>query len=81
MTADSDPRRSPLLPVLAGSRAVLVGRDTPEPDADHGFGDGYESAVAATGALARTLASRDIAVRRSSGRTSNSSCAGSPPTR
>ncbi|SCL25605.1 hypothetical protein GA0074694_4269 [Micromonospora inyonensis] len=38
---------------------MLVGRDIPEPDADRGFGDGYESAVAAIGALARTLASRD----------------------
>ncbi|MEU4643361.1 hypothetical protein [Micromonospora sp. NPDC023814] len=60
MTADATPRRHPLLPVLAGSRAVLVGRDTPDPDADHGFGHGYESAVEATRALARTLVSPNI---------------------
>ncbi|SCL32690.1 hypothetical protein GA0074692_3380 [Micromonospora pallida] len=60
MTANTTPRRHPLLPVLAGSRAVLVGRDTPDPDADHGFGHGYESAVEATRALARTLTSPTI---------------------
>ncbi|MGW1060465.1 hypothetical protein [Micromonospora rubida] len=60
MTVDATPRRNPLLPVLAGSRAVLVGRDTPDPDADYGFGHGYESAVEATRALARTLVSPNI---------------------
>lgn len=60
MTADLVARRHPLLPVLADSRAVLVGRDTPDPDADHGFGHGYESAVDATRALARTLVSPNI---------------------
>ncbi|MFI9643974.1 hypothetical protein ACIG87_28660 [Micromonospora sp. NPDC051925] len=60
MSAEAIPRRHPLLPVLANSRAVLVGRDTPDPDAAYGFGHGYESAVAATRALARTLASPNV---------------------
>lgn len=49
--------RNPLLPVLAGSRAVLVGRDVPEPDADHGFGRGWESAELATMRLGQVLVS------------------------
>ncbi|WP_203794894.1 hypothetical protein, partial [Actinoplanes derwentensis] len=49
--------RNPLLPVLAGSRAVLVGRDVPEPDVDYGFGRGWESAELATKRLSQVLVS------------------------
>ncbi|HWS35158.1 MAG TPA: hypothetical protein VN408_20755 [Actinoplanes sp.] len=49
--------RNPLLPVLDGSRAVLVGRDVPEPDVDYGFGRGWESAELATMQLSQVLLS------------------------
>ncbi|WP_203794578.1 hypothetical protein, partial [Actinoplanes derwentensis] len=49
--------RNPLLPVLAGSRAVLVGRDVPEPDVDYGSGRGWESAELATTRLSQVLVS------------------------
>ncbi|MBB2948825.1 hypothetical protein FB565_008611 [Actinoplanes lutulentus] len=49
--------RNPLLPVLAGSRAVLVGRDVPEPDADYRFGRGWESAEVGTKRFSQVLVS------------------------
>jgi hypothetical protein len=80
MTAGATPQRQPLMPVLVGSRAVLVGRDTPEPDADHGFGHGYESAVKATKALARTLTSPDIGMPFLETHTEQLVCGESPDT-
>ncbi|MFI1990989.1 hypothetical protein [Actinoplanes sp. NPDC020271] len=45
------------MPVLACSRAVLVGRDVPEPDVDYGLGRGWESAELATTQLSQVLLS------------------------
>ncbi|MEU4625194.1 hypothetical protein AB0G04_35125 [Actinoplanes sp. NPDC023801] len=43
--------------MLATSRAVLVGRDVPEPDVDYGSGRGWESAELATTRLSQVLLS------------------------